>query len=1011
MTNQNYPDTDDLIFIGRVEEQNRFRESLKTILRESSAVAKIKDWIAEKDPARLPFIFLLDGEGGMGKTRLAQRLCDIAVREAGFKGRFRSVWLDWEKRKELDYRLAMRDSVSPETVFEHIYAVFRDEGFGGKFNPYERALKQREVAEAKVAQVLDKVEGGDRYTVLREFGGKGLAWLVRSGMVSGVPIPIPQEPMAKAFEAIVGGGAEGLARAREVATTLVRSTLTEPDEFNLFTLPNETLARRLAECMRASAARQPIVFILDTYEIADRADAWLRVVVKTAGPRVLWIVSGRDNLADSRKFGQVYFIGYRADFSSENLRVFPLGEFSLEDVTAYFADRVPGRPLDPKDTEAIHRATLGIPLAVREAAAIWMAGKSLEDIVGEIPPRAPRKHIVQVMTERFLMHCFADADHPDDRSWLYALALAYRSNLDLIGAMFQSEDLEYDLSDLERRHSFVFVGEMKLHDAVTAFLREYLLQEVRRKSKIVRGINERAVAYLQDRQVTREKTTPTIEALVADEQWTAALLGLVHHSFWLNEDNGWTILLPTLMGGLAYDRGFARALVETVAPFTTTFTNIGQKRFKILNDGLGTSKLRARIQNRVYSDLFKALPEVDQEAALMAELEASVSIWPDDRWAVERRAILDLRQGQLFYNRGKYIKALTLYEKASLGLPEPDAGNALRESLGEALEDVGFKLGYRKVHDIYLPMPTEAAEKAYDLAITLGHETPGCYRGKGHIQIALGKRKAGLYNVRKSVELDPEGVENLDVLGNTFRILGRHQEAIASYQRATELDPEYASPYIGLGNVYYDLGRHQEAIDACERAIELDPESAYPHSVLGTVYHALGRDEEAIAAYQRAIELNPKYSSFHHNLADVYITQGRFDEAQRELNERIRLRPDNTFAPLVLLGVIARHQGLPESEEHFQGALAQWEIAWRDQLQSPAGLMENKAITLVCLNKRDEATKVLAEAITKMWPGDTIEFYIYQLLQKAPTPPEGVEQMIEMLRDAQVRREKGLATF
>jgi hypothetical protein len=195
-----------------------------------------------------------------------------------------------------------------------------------------------------------------------------------------------------------------------------------------------------------------------------------------AGPRVLWIVAGRDNLADSRKFGQQFFTGYRAEFPSDRLRVFSLGEFSADDVAAYFAAHVRERPLQAVEAQAIHRATLGIPLATQEAAAIWKAGAALDEIASDISPRAPREHIVKVMTERFLLHCFNDPDHPNDRLRLYALAMVHRPDADLLAKLLQSGDLERDLSELERRHSFVFVSSMKLHDAVTAFLREYLFE-------------------------------------------------------------------------------------------------------------------------------------------------------------------------------------------------------------------------------------------------------------------------------------------------------------------------------------------------------------------------------------------------------------------------------------------------------------------------------------------------------------------------------------------------------
>ncbi len=213
-----------------------------------------------------------------------------------------------------------------------------------------------------------------------------------------------------------------------------------------------------------------------------------------------------------------------------------------------------------------------------------------------------------------------------------------------------------------------------------------------------------------------------------------------------------------------------------------------------------------------------------------------------------------------------------------------------------------------------------------------------------------------------------------------------------------------------LAGLYWAKGKYEDSIryfqDALQGAEQLQDMrlQAMCHHGLGNVYYQLGNYEAALAAYQRAIELDPKDAYPHNNMAGIFIKQGKFDEARRELNERIRLAPENTFTPLVTLGVLARHQGLPESDKHLQDALAQWDAAWRARWQSPAGLLENKAIALLCLGNKDQALQVLKEAIAQMTPGGEIEFDYYTLLQTAPVPPEGVEEMIAMLKEAQEKR-------
>ncbi|HXV96901.1 MAG TPA: hypothetical protein VEC93_00655, partial [Anaerolineae bacterium] len=70
---------DNELFLGRLDEQERFRETLHTVL-------------ASRDDDAPPFIFLLHGEGGMGKSQLTRRLYDIAAADKADI----SIQGDWE---------------------------------------------------------------------------------------------------------------------------------------------------------------------------------------------------------------------------------------------------------------------------------------------------------------------------------------------------------------------------------------------------------------------------------------------------------------------------------------------------------------------------------------------------------------------------------------------------------------------------------------------------------------------------------------------------------------------------------------------------------------------------------------------------------------------------------------------------------------------------------------------------------------------------------------------------
>ncbi len=74
------------LFLGRALEQREFRAALHEIL-------------TERDEDALPYVALLYGDGGIGKTTLSKRLRDIALLEPPFEGAFQCLWIDLEENE------------------------------------------------------------------------------------------------------------------------------------------------------------------------------------------------------------------------------------------------------------------------------------------------------------------------------------------------------------------------------------------------------------------------------------------------------------------------------------------------------------------------------------------------------------------------------------------------------------------------------------------------------------------------------------------------------------------------------------------------------------------------------------------------------------------------------------------------------------------------------------------------------------------------------------------------
>ena len=170
---------------------------------------------------------------------------------------------------------------------------------------------------------------------------------------------------------------------------------------------------------------------------------------------------------------------------------------------------------------------------------------------------------------------------------------------------------------------------------------------------------------------------------------------------------------------------------------------------------------------------------------------------------------------------------------------------------------------------------------------------------------------------------------------------------------------------------------------------------------------ALKRYDEAIGAYVRAIELEPTDPYYHNNLAGVYLACGRLEEAAAEYGKRIELSPDNALHANITLGIIQWHRDqVVEARGHFEKALFLWEDARTAQIQTPAGLLENRAIALLCLGIQPDAFATLTEAFAEAQPADEFDpdDARYTLLASAPLRPEGLDAFLTMIRVEAQRR-------
>jgi len=544
-------------FLGRTRELKAFRKALDELVDH------------END---LPFVFLLYGQGGIGKTKLAKEFRKVMRKE--YNDDFQVFSIDWQERRRLSPSLLQvpRDEVAPGDVLKLIYQeVLKKEDWGKKFDDFEKALdrfkKAKEDAQKK------------RENDYQEFGkimGKGAAGA--AGMV--IPGTV-YEHSKEAIEYVAKEAFSRGARSAERFTQKVGRRWRREDYLTDLSNELEVMARALAKGFQVLADRTPLVIYFDTYEIIDRCDTWIREVIKHAGKQIIWVIGGRNNLARTQKWGDEYFEGYSAgDEEHFYLEEYNLRELTRKYIKTYFETEAEDQPpLSDADIEQVQEATHGIPLAVVTAAEIYAETGQLADITcGE---RIAGDDVVTTMVNRYMLHCL---DQEQDQLDLYALALANGDEallhllLERPGNLKKGETVQSRLNYLERSFAAVSRNKLQLHQEVRDFVIKQLFQ--RRNNPGIQALNQKVLDHLQAKLTIKSKAFSSPKEQYQDEDWIQLVRQWLRHLLLKDQTTAWQAFLPYYLDGLIYQTSTARNLLLLFQQYQSESNDYLRKRIK-----------------------------------------------------------------------------------------------------------------------------------------------------------------------------------------------------------------------------------------------------------------------------------------------------------------------------------------------------------------------------------------------------------------------------------------------
>ena len=768
MTDDQYL-VDGELFLGRVEAQNEFRQALRLVMRSDQS-------------NNAPYIFLITGKPGMGKSRLVRRLRDIAAKEAPFETSVQTILVDWGY--QLMYSAEGRGITSFRSanyVFNKLYLAARDAGWGHQFADYQAAARRLNRTEKQVFESIEQEGWGFNYGNLRALNVDEITALLRSG-----DQPVGADVYLSPHLKVAAGGTQALDLARRQAQEWFTSTQQyEPEEEEVFLAPNNTFAETIGLGLAKVAQGKPLVVLMDSYQVLGTGDPWLRTIMAHAGPKVVWVIAGVEDLSPF------------SDTFSDRSAVVQLEPFTEEHVAQYLRERTPDRLVTRNSVEKIFRLTRGVPLAMQLAGDLWAGGVPISEITGDIPPDAEQDTTIDILSQRLLEYC----SDPLDRLTLMMLAIQPRPNENTFFSVLQPARGEFEVRSRIRLLKARFKsirsnGSIYLHPIIAGYLGKFLLRRRIRISEDVKAIAARAARHSMKMRIELESNFPRLEDRFENQEWRDVMLDSLHWLFMHNEFDGWRQVNRDFVDALGYDLAHAKNIIEVVERIEQILSSNGRQRLEIYQSGLAT-----QIANRV-GEAPQSLSELDGQVALLAELERWLTRYGEkDEYASERRAILDIRRGELFYWYGQYEDGLKMYLKAEKNIP--NRGEALRRQLARDYERVGERLAWvRDGYQIVGAEPSPRAETSLKKAISLGRRRAMSFHALGAVQDKLGKLDTALENLLQAVTLNPDNRDAWFCLGNVYRKLELMSKAVPAYKRAVRLDPEFTQARLHLAATY-----------------------------------------------------------------------------------------------------------------------------------------------------------------------------------------------------------------
>lgn len=351
----------------------------------------------------------------------------------------------------------------------------------------------------------------------------------------------------------------------------------------------------------------------------------------------------------------------------------------------------------------------------------------------------------------------------------------------------------------------------------------------------------------------------------------------------------------------------------------------------------------APVELKEHLDKAQLLLDQEKYAAMVAELQAAIAIWPQIRGAYYQLGFGLFQLGQsaaaeaaflkelkfdppdpysLYYlgrirlEANQRQKALDLFEKslaagevldvrqriASAYLSFGRTNDAVRflEASVRARPDNGalhYLLGraYREQKQ------NRKALEEFGAAARWKEKTSKQMQSLAALREAIARKDAAQLGVLPAQLIETNDVDILIAAATTLGDAGLHEQAVPLLAKVIKIQPKLPDVHYNLARAYVALGQNSLVESELKTSIELRPDFYEAHVLLGTVLASSGESERAIKHLRAAAALPGATPRMLTMLGLQYYQQRYFADAVEVLTRAVRLEPNNPDSRFLLV--------------------------------------------------------------------------------------------------------------